>query len=78
MVSHWDELDVEVALELPSPVGFDAVVFAVPHAEYRDIDLVEWLGDARPSVLDGFNVLSAAQRATLVSLGCPLASIGRG
>lgn len=78
LVSHWDELDVEVALELPSPVGFDAVVFAVPHAEYRDIDLVEWLGDARPSVLDGFNVLSAAQRATLVSLGCPLASIGRG
>ena len=78
LVSHWEELGVDVAVQLPSPAGFDAVVFAVPHAEYRDIDLVEWLGDARPSVLDGFNVLSAAQRATLVSLGCPLASIGRG
>ena len=78
LVSHWEELDVAVSVELPSPQGFDAVVFAVPHAEYRDLDFVEWLGDARPSVLDGFNVLSATQRRTLESLGCPLASIGRG
>jgi hypothetical protein len=36
------------------------------------------LGDARPAIFDGFSVLSGDQRRTLVSLGCDVASIGRG
>jgi UDP-N-acetyl-D-mannosaminuronate dehydrogenase len=78
LVDHWDELDRDVPDALPSPEGFDAVVFAVPHQEYREIDLPSWLGDARPAVFDGFSVLSDAQRRTLASLGCAVASIGRG
>lgn len=78
LVDHWQELDRDVLRELPSPTGFDCVVFAVPHAEYRSLDLAEWLGDARPAVMDGFNVLSPAQRRTVASLGCAIASIGRG
>lgn len=78
LVSHWDELERDTSTQLPDPSGFDAVVFAVPHDEYRRIDLAAWLGTARPAVLDAFNVLSAAQRQLLVELGCPIASIGRG
>ena len=78
LVSHWDELGRDTPPQIPDPSGFDAVVFAVPHEEYRRIDLAGWLGTSRPAVLDAFNVLSAAQRALLAELGCPLASIGRG
>ena len=78
LVDHWDELDRDVPGEIPSPDGFDAVVFAVPHEAYRAMDLPAWLGDARPAVFDGFSVLSTAQRRTLSSLGCAVASIGRG
>ena len=78
LVEHWEDLDRPVSRELPSPDGFDAVVFAVPHAEYRALDLASWLGDARPAVMDGFSVLSREQRDAVVALGCPIASIGRG
>ncbi|MFI5044784.1 MAG: nucleotide sugar dehydrogenase [Acidimicrobiales bacterium] len=78
LVAHWDELDRAVEADIPDPAGFDAVVFAVPHDEYRRIDLASWLGDARPAIFDGFAVLSADQRRLVASLGCPIASIGRG
>jgi UDP-N-acetyl-D-mannosaminuronate dehydrogenase len=78
LVDHWDELDRDVPDGIPSPEGFDAVVFAVPHDAYRSMDLPAWLGDARPAVFDGFSVLTTAQRRTLASLGCDVASIGRG
>jgi UDP-N-acetyl-D-glucosamine dehydrogenase len=78
LVSTWPELEMSVHNELPSPVGVDAVVFAVPHPAYDGLDLREWLGAARPAVLDASNVLSSAQRSLLRELGCPVASIGRG
>lgn len=78
LVAHWDELDREVPAELPAVAGVDAVVFAVPHDEYRTIDLADWFGDARPVVVDAFSVLTAEQRDALVAHGCRLASVGRG
>jgi UDP-N-acetyl-D-mannosaminuronate dehydrogenase len=78
LVDHWEELDRPVAGEIPSPEGFDAVVFAVPHDEYRNIDLAAWLGAARPAIFDGFSVLSGDQRRLAAGLGCRVASIGRG
>lgn len=78
LVDHWDELDRPVARTLPAADGFAAVVFAVPHEEYRSLDVADWLGTARPAVLDGFSVLDADQRSAVAALGCPLASIGRG
>ena len=78
MVRYWDELEMPVLLEPPSLAGVNAVVFAVPHRCYRELDLPTWLGDARPAVLDSFDVLSSAQRSLLVRLGCDVASIGRG
>jgi nucleotide sugar dehydrogenase len=78
LVSHWDELGWDTPAALPDPHGFHAVVFAVPHAVYRELDLADWLGDARPVIVDGFDVLGAAQRDEALQLGCVVASIGRG
>lgn len=78
LLSDWEEFGWTIPAEIPSPEGFDAVVFAVPHDEYRALDLATWLGSARPAVFDGFSVVSAQQRRMAASLGCQVASIGRG
>ena len=78
LVTEWPEMGVEVHTDLPAPSGFDAVVFAVANADYARLDLVEWLGDERPAVLDGNDVLAEGQRERLRAHGVPLASIGRG
>ncbi len=78
LLSEWDEFGWDLPAELPSPDGFDAVVFAVPHDDYRHLDLAAWLGDARPAIFDGFSVVSPEGRRLAASLGCKVASIGRG
>jgi UDP-N-acetyl-D-mannosaminuronate dehydrogenase len=78
LVSHWDEFDWDTPSELPDAAGFDAVVVAVPHDEFRTLDLAAWLGDATPAVLDAFGVLTAEQRAAAVAHGCVVAATGRG
>ncbi len=77
MISQWDEPDT-VSDVLPDPEGFDAVVFAVAHREYVELDVAGWIGDARPVVLDANKVLSPTQLAVLARLGCRVWSIGRG
>ena len=78
LVSQWPGLIEELPATLPSAAGFEAVVLAVPHAEYQNIDLRQWLGAARPLLFDANNVLTAAQRAAARELGCPCYGIGRG
>jgi nucleotide sugar dehydrogenase len=78
LVRHWSELAVEVSRELPPLAGVDAVVFAVPHLEYRSLDLGAWFAGVHPLVFDANDVLTDAQRATLRKLGCTVRSIGRG
>lgn len=78
LVEHWEELDRDVPSELPDASSLDAVVFAVPHDQYREIDFADWFGDARPAVIDAFSVLSTQQHQQLADLGCPTSSIGRG
>jgi UDP-N-acetyl-D-glucosamine dehydrogenase len=78
LVPEWKELNVEVLDELPDLGGVDAVVFAVQHRDYAELDLEAWLGDASPLVLDANDVLTAHQRSLLRQLGCVVRSIGRG
>jgi nucleotide sugar dehydrogenase len=78
LVHDWPGVTANVAATLPSAAGFDAVVFAVPHAAYRALDMASWLGGARPLIFDANNVLSAAQRAAVSAAGCRCYSIGRG
>jgi len=78
LIRHWDEMGWDTPAEIPEADGFDAIVFAVPHAEYRQLDMIGWLGDSRPVIYDGFDVLTDAQRDALGAVGCRVHSIGRG
>jgi UDP-N-acetyl-D-mannosaminuronate dehydrogenase len=78
LVEHWAELDRTLARELPAPEGADAIVFAVPHREYQALDVLAWLGSARPLIFDGNSVLSKAQRTAFRGAGARVFSIGRG
>jgi UDP-N-acetyl-D-mannosaminuronate dehydrogenase len=64
--------------EIPAAQAFDAIVFAVPHDEYVDLDLVGWLGGATPLIIDSNEVLKREQREALAGSGCRIWSIGRG
>jgi UDP-N-acetyl-D-glucosamine dehydrogenase len=77
LVTEW-ELPVPPVQELPEAAGFDAVVFAVIHDEYLAIDLLGWLGDARPVVVDANHVLLDTQLREAANAGCRVWSIGRG
>ena len=77
-VQHWQEMDLDVGPELPSPNNADAVVFCVPHRFYQQFDLEEWLGAARPMIYDCDNVLTKMQQQKINAGGLKLASTGRG
>jgi len=80
LVDTWPELDMAISMELGSALleGVDAVVFAVPHKEYKDLDVVGWLNGASPIILDANAVLSGAQRTQIYNNKTPLYCIGRG
>ena len=78
LVDEWPELRLTVSAALPPASGVDAVVFAVPHRAYRELDIAAWLGGSRPIVLDANAVLTAAQRHAVTAAGCPLHAIGEG
>lgn len=78
LVAYWPEMNRPLPGEIPSGKGFDAVVFAVAHEAYTELDLARWLDGATPLIFDANAVLSLVQRQELRSLGCELASIGRG
>jgi nucleotide sugar dehydrogenase len=78
LVTFWHEQNQELPRELPSPDGFDAIVFAVPHNEYTQLDLAKWLGAHRPLIVDANAVLTGPQRAALAELACATVAIGRG
>lgn len=77
LVSDW-EFAVPPVRELPDPAGFDAVVFAVIHDEYMAIDLIGWLGEARPLVVDANHVLLDTQLRDAARTGCRVWCVGRG
>jgi nucleotide sugar dehydrogenase len=74
------EADIGVPLhrDLPDARGFDAVILAVGHKQYRAIDLAAWNGAERPVILDANGVLSRQQLASLRQAGFKVAAIGRG
>ncbi|MCC5865169.1 MAG: nucleotide sugar dehydrogenase [Wenzhouxiangella sp.] len=78
-VSWWDELDCAVPDKLPCPDDYDAVLFAIPHAEYKALDLAEWISDKNNTlVLDAYLVFSAEQRRAFRQKGVRMEAIGVG
>ncbi len=80
LLDYWQELARKVEQQdIPAARGFDAVVFAVSHREYAQLDLKRWLdGASRPVVLDANHVLSSAQLADARSAGCTTLVAGSG
>ena len=78
LVESWEETGHPVARDLPSPNGFDALIFAVPHSEYRKLDVRDWLADKRPLVFDANDVLGREQRGALRAAGVRVGVIGSG
>ena len=78
LVDSLENSSLKLHRQLPAPGGFDAVVFAVAHREYLELDIVQWLGQARPLVFDANGVLAADVLSRVRSLGARVAAIGRG
>jgi len=69
------EKDLKKALN-----GVEAVIFAVPHEEYRDLspdDVVEWAGGPI-AVVDAFGMLTDEKIKRYFELGCEVKALGRG
>lgn len=78
LVDGWGEPAQTLHSKLPKANEFDAVVFAVPHAEFSKIDIVEWLGISKPYLLDANRVLTVAQRKSLHESGVIVRYVGVG
>jgi nucleotide sugar dehydrogenase len=60
--------------------GVDAVILAVPHGEYLNLDprkIVQWAGNP-VAVIDCFGILSDSQIREYFMLGCEVKGLGRG
>jgi len=76
-LTYWEEMEMELPLQLPETNGFDAVVVAVPHKAYQELNLVKWVNKSC-LVLDANLVFNKQQRDTARDRGIRIESIGRG
>jgi nucleotide sugar dehydrogenase len=76
---HLEELRLQA--DLPAALeGAEAVILAVPHRPYRDLDparVVQWAGGPL-AVIDCFGILSDDQIREYFELGCEVKALGRG
>lgn len=78
LVERWPEMNREVLSELPSFEDYDVVVFAVAHASYQDIDMINALEGSQVVIVDANRVLTEKQRGDVKKAGVELVCIGRG
>src|ERR1019366_8397366 len=69
LAESFPEVSVPLHRELPPPSGYDAIVLAVGHKEYRELDLIAWMGAYRPIVFDSNGVLPSHALRTLQESG---------
>jgi nucleotide sugar dehydrogenase len=77
-VHYWQEMDRSLPSKMPDAKSFNAIVMAIPHREFLELNLVDWLDTARPIVIDAANITSRANRDHCRLLGIRIESIGRG
>ena len=76
-LNYWDELNIKMSSDLPVAKNFDAVIVAVRHKQYRELDLSVWGLDC-PLILDANGVFNYDQRKVARDNGVKIESIGRG
>ncbi len=77
-VRSWPETGLEIWRDLPDPTEIDAVILAVAHAPYCQLDYPKWIGQASPLIFDANSVLSDEMRTRLRQRGLVVESTGRG
>jgi nucleotide sugar dehydrogenase len=74
-------VNIRVQSDLPSSLsGVRALILAVPHAPYKELDpdkIVEWAGGPL-AVIDCFGILDDARIRRYFELGCEVKGLGRG
>ena len=78
MINKWNELDIDIEEQLPESVGFDAIVFVVPHREFAEIAINEWISKNGTLLFDANNVLTQKQISEIHQNNLNYMSIGRG
>lgn len=79
LVTSWMEMGIDVVQEIPTFEGFDAVVFAVQHKQYSDIDFADIHTDKNLLVFDSNRVLTDKQIESINNnRSLIFKSIGRG
>lgn len=77
-IEYWPELNLKVNLFLPDPGIFDIIIFCVPHAPYKTLDILKWLKNSKPVIYDCDNVISKKNTQDLRNRGYKIFSTGRG
>jgi len=78
LLSHWDDLNLPVESAMDTCPDVQAVIFAVPHKEYKTLVPAIWLAGKTPYILDANDCLTGDQRAQFAACGCRVESVGRG
>ena len=78
LLTYWEDLDIGVLNHIDLCPNVDAVIFAVPHKDFKFINPPAWLGSQSPYILDANDCLSHEQRLKFIEQGCHVESIGRG
>ena len=65
LVGHWREMGLDVERSVPEMTGYDAIVFAVQHKQYLEIDFHSAAIDAGTLIFDANRVLSEEQRKAI-------------
>lgn len=75
-INFWEEMEQELPEELPSGSDFDAIIMAVSHKYYKDLEIHSWAKGC-PIIIDANIVLSDKQRQDARRGGIIVESIGR-
>ena len=78
LVEYWDEVDISMESNLPNSTEFDAIVFAVPHKEFNQLDLTELVSGNKVLLFDANNVFTKDQIIIIKENKLNYMSIGRG
>ena len=77
LVSYWEELEREINQDLPVTDNYDVIVFAVPHREFKQINISKWINNNDVLIFDANNVLTESQIADINNNKLNYVSIGR-
>ena len=77
-VFYWEELRINLAKSIPDPDNFDVILFAVPHDEFKNIEISKWIINKTTLIFDANNVLTKDQIKDVKENNYNLISIGKG